>query len=395
MADGIRITENDVEHSFAQHVTFSLEASSDAEICEVFLFFRATHDEETERKRITLESPSQEVSLKVTHDARQYPLPPFADISYWWQIQDVAGNSLKTGPKQFNYRDNRFEWQQLNSAGIRIHWVARQGDPAFAQSALDIAQMSVKDIEAELRGPVPDPLDIFIYDSEANLRGAMVLTGREWVGGQARPELGVVVVAVPPEQGYTSRMNRYLPHEITHLLVYELTTPEGYTHVPTWLNEGLSTANERLPTPEYALALEEAHEAGQLLPLEELCVPFSPDSRTATLSYAESASMVSFIRAEYGAEGIRNLLEAYADGASCKSGVEKALNIGFNKLESSWRMSIEPRPAWLALVDEVGVWVGLWLLGLLLAVPMIGGFRRLSKARASGRSMVDEEGASR
>lgn len=395
MASGIRVTENAVEHSFAQHVTFSLEASSDAEIREVYLFFRATHDEKTERKRITLEHPSQEISLRVTHDARRYPLPPFAHISYWWQIEDISGNSLKTSPKQFTYRDNRFEWEQIAAEGIRIHWIAGQGDPAFAQAALDIAQASVKDIEADLRGPVPNPLDVFIYDSEANLQAAMVLTGREWVGGQARPELGVVVIAVPPENGYTSRMSRYLPHEITHLLVYALTTPAGYVHVPTWLNEGLSTANERLPTPEHALALEEAREAGELVPLEELCVPFSPDSSRATLSYAQSASVVNFIRDEYGTEGIRKLLAAYADGASCKSGVQEALETSFSKLESNWRMSIEPTAQWLALMDKIGVWVALWLLGLLLAVPMLGELRRRSKDQASESPVVDEGRVSR
>jgi len=375
-ASGIRVSENSVEYGFAQHVTFTLEASSDTEISEVYLFFRATHDEATEKKRVSVEPPSQEISLEVRHDAMQYPLPPFAEITYWWQIEDAAGQNLKTTPQQFTYHDNRFSWNGLSGDGITIHWMADQGDPAFAQTALDVARASVEDIEAELGGSSPDPLDIFIYDSEANLQGAMVLTGREWLGGQARPELGVVVVAVPSAQGYTSRMKRYLPHEITHLLLYRVMTPEEYAYVPTWLNEGLATANERLPTPEYALALEEAREAGELLALEDLCVPFSPDPQTATLSYAESGSVVTFIREEYGAAGIRQLLDAYADGASCKSGVEEGLGVAFSELEADWRMSLNPEAGWLAIVDKAGFWIAFSLIGLLLAVPMIGGFRR-------------------
>jgi hypothetical protein len=375
-AGGISVIRNSVEHSFAQHVTFTLEAKSDAEISQVYLFFRATYDEETEKKRLALEEPSREISLTYIRDVRQYPLPPFADIIFWWQIEDAAGNQLKTAPEQFKYVDNRFQWEQLDTGGITVHWVDGRGDPAFAQTALDIAQATVKDVRAELRAPVPDPLDIFIYDSARNLEAAMMLTGRDWVGGQARPELGVVVVAVPPEQGYSSRMKRYLPHEITHLMIYELVTPEGYKHVPDWLNEGLATTHEQLPTPEYALALEEARDMGQLLSLEELCVPFSPDPRTALLSYAQSASVVTFIREKYGAESVRQLLSAYADGASCTSGVEEALDVSFNKLESNWRISLEPEAEWQAVVDQVGVWVGLWLLSLILVVPMIGRIRR-------------------
>jgi hypothetical protein len=357
-------------------VTFTLEATSDAEVSQVYLFFRATHDEETEKKKIPLEAPSRQISLQYVHDVQRYPLPPFAKITFWWQIEDGAGNQLKTAPKQFKYTDNRFRWEQLDAAGITIHWVAGRGDPAFAQTALDIAQASVRDIHAELRGPIPDPLDIFIYDSEHNLEAAMVLTGREWVGGQARPELGAVMIAVPPEQGYSSQMKRYLPHEITHLMIYELVKPQGYQRVPDWLNEGLATANERLPTPEYALALEGAHDKEQLLSLEELCVPFSPDPRTAVLSYAQSASVVAYIRKTYGAEGIRKLLSAYADGASCTSGVEEALDVSFTKLESNWRVSLEPQAGWRVVVDQAGVWIGLWLLSLIVAVPMIGGIRR-------------------
>jgi len=375
-AGGITVVENDVDHSFGQHVTFTLEASSDAEISQIYLFFHATDDDETEKKKVSLEGPDRQVSVRHAHNARIYPLPPFATITYWWQIEDVAGNRLETAPKHFQYVDNRFQWRERSASGITIHRIDGAGDPAYAQTALEVARASVREANAELRAPLPDPFDIYIYDSAHHLEAAMMLSGRDWAGGQARPELGVVLVAVPPEEGYASRMKRYLPHEITHLLIYQRTTAEGYEHVPRWLDEGLATANEQLPTPERALVLEASYEANQLLPLADLCAPFSPDSHTAALSYAESASVVTFIRERYGADGIRKLLSAYADGASCTSGVEEALGISFNKLESAWRASLRPEARWRAWVDEVDVWIGLWLLSLLVAVPMIGGIRR-------------------
>jgi hypothetical protein len=375
-ADGIDVTENGVEHSFAQHVTFTLAATSDAQITEIYLFFHPLHDEETESTKVPIEEPGREISVRHAHDVRRYPLPPFADIAYWWQIEDANGNQLKTAPKQFKYTDNRFAWEHVSATGITVHWIENEGDPVFSQTALDIAQASLKEINAELRAPMPDPFDVFIYNSEPNLHAAMALTGRNWVGGQARPELAAVVIAVPPDQGYTSRLKRYLPHEITHLLIYQLVAPDGYRYVPEWLDEGLATANERLPTPEYALALEEARTAGQLLSLEELCVPFSPDPRTAVLSYAQSASVVQFIRQRYGADGIRRLLSEYANGASCTSGVEEALAVSFSKLENEWQISLEPEARWRMWANQAGVWIGLWLLSLIIAVPMVGGIRR-------------------
>jgi hypothetical protein len=122
--------------------------------------------------------------------------------------------------------------------------------------------------------------------------------------------------------------------------------------------------------------------------VEELCIPFSPDPRTAVLSYAQSASVVQFIRQRYGADGIRRLLSAYADGASCTSGVEEALEVSFGKLENDWRISLEPGARWRMWAGEVGVWIGLWLLSLIVAVPMIGGIRRQGQVASENKFSV-------
>jgi hypothetical protein len=238
-----------------------------------------------------------------------------------------------------------------------------------------------------------------MYDTQPNLDRAMALTGREWVVGQAHPELGVALVVIPPDSGtgYKWRMRRYIPHEITHLLVYQAVGASSYDYVPEWLDEGLATANEQLPTPEHALVLEEARAQGQLIPLEDLCVPFEPNPQTAFLAYAQSGSLVRFIREWRGASGIRDLLAAYANGASCTSGVNEALDIEMSDLEAAWLASLapeqeaeqqieqeteqeteqqaEPEPQTQRQVEfeEVGFWAIISFLGLLIAVLMMGG----------------------
>lgn len=373
-AEGITVVESRAEHNFAQQITFTLQVASDAEITAVYLFFRATGDEQARSELLDIE-PGREISVSYAHDLRLFPLPPFTQVSFWWQIEDSAGNQLTTELQQFEYTDNRFRWEQSSDSNLSVHWVEGHGDPVFAQAALDIARASLEEINAELRAPLPESIAIYIYDAQHNLDAAMLLTGREWVVGQAHPELGLVVVAIPYEDGYTSRMERYIPHEITHLLVYQAVTPAGYRYVPEWLDEGLAMSNERLPTPEFTITLQEARAAEQLLPLEYLCVPFPPDSRTTFLAYAQSGSVVRFIRERYGAEKIRALLAAYANGASCASGVQDTLNVSLSGLETAWRVSLEPQAPWRAWADPIGVWVGLWLLSLLLAVPMIGKLR--------------------
>ena len=374
-AQYITVVESQASHSFAQQVTFTLRATSDAEITQVYLFFQATGDERAESVGIDIQ-PGREITANHVHELRQSPLPPFATVTFWWQIDDAAGNRLTTESQQFHYTDNRFRWEQAGANGLTVHWIEGHGDPAFGQAALDIARASLEEMNVELQAPLPASVNIYIYDAQDNLDAAMVLTGRSWVSGQAHPELGVAVVAIPFEEGYTSRMMRYIPHEITHLLVYQAVKPASYRYVPEWLDEGLATANERLPTPEYALALDEARTQKQLLPLEDLCVPFPPHSHTAFLAYAQSGSLVRFIREQYGAQGIRALLAAYANGAGCAGGVQEALDVSLSGLETAWQASLEPQAPWRAWVKQIGVWVGLWLLSLLVAVPMIGGLRR-------------------
>lgn len=385
-ADGITVLESAADYTFAQQATYVLRAASDADIIQVYLFIQPAGVAHTESINIS-PAPAVEVNVQYTQDLRLDPLPPFATVTYWWQIDDASGRRLTTDPQSFTYTDNRFQWEERSAGVVTVHWIAGHGDPSFGQAALDIAHNSLETINTELRAPLPETVHIYIYDAPHNLDAAMVLAGRDWIEGQAHPDLGVVVIAVPDQEGYTSRMRHYIPHELTHLLVYQLVTPSAYPYVPEWLDEGLATANESLPTPEYALALEDARAQGQLLPLESLCVPFPPDQQTTLLAYAQSGSVVAFIRRQYGAPAIRNLLAAYAEGASCSAGVQQALGISLESLETQWRENLQPLetspgthealpPSWQTWMEEAGSWIGLWLLGLLAALPMLGGLRR-------------------
>jgi hypothetical protein len=167
-------------------------------------------------------------------------------------------------------------------------------------------------------------------------------------------------------------MTRYIPHEMAHLLLYRATGPTGYPFVPEWLDEGLATVSELMPTVEYQLVLDQARAQGAFIPLENLCVPFAPNYQTALLSYAQSGSVVEFIHHEYGAQGIRDLLEAYASGASCTSGVQQALRISVGQLEAAWQASLDPQSVWKATVQQVAIWMSVPLLGAVIAALMAG-----------------------
>ena len=204
------------------------------------------------------------------------------------------------------------------------------------------------------------------------------MAGRSWAGGQARPELGVILVAIPDDNRALSRMERDIPHELTHLVLYSVAGAEGYRHVPAWLDEGLATASELRPDPTLEVILDQAQAEGRLLPLTAICPPFPTDQERALLAYAQSASMVRTVQERYGNAGIRDLLAAYADGAGCESGVERGLGITAHQLERTWRADLMGLSGWMAWLSDNAAPLLLWGIGLILALPMAAVFRRRS-----------------
>lgn len=267
------------------------------------------------------------------------PFPPFTTISYWWDYEDAQGKTLTTEKQHFLYEDNRFAWKTLRDGAITLHWVA--GDKVLMNNALNIAQAAIDEIQGTLKAQVVNSVTLYIYPSLPDLQSALRLTGYEWVGGQAYPEIGVVLLAISPSSEATLKMKRDIPHELTHKVLYDLTGPQGYAALPIWLNEGLASIFERSPDPAYALALQRAAQDGKLIPMATLCHPFPTETDRALLAYAQSQSFVRYLQKTYGWTQIRDLIDAYADGIECSTGVKKTLGADLSTLEREWRVWLE------------------------------------------------------
>lgn len=365
----IAVTATSIYYTFGQQATFDIEVSASAGVAALYLYLQEEGKARVEVAPVPFE-PETSVRASLQRDLRLHPFPPFGKVTCWWEVRDGAGHRLTTEPSTFQYVDNRFEWQTVAAGSVWVHTVV--DDPAYVQAALDIAQSSLLRITHELESPLQERVDIYVYPSLMDLRAALEMAGREWMGGQARPELGVALVAVPFDDEFTARMEQDIPHELTHLVVYQATGPEGYVHVPAWLNEGLATANQMRPDPSLDTLLEQARAEGRLLPLTDLCAPFPSDPQVALLSYAQSASLVRYIRDRYGSAGIRALLAAYADGAGCEGGIVRALDITPERLDLAWRAHLIGISGWTAWLSDNAGWLLLWALGLLVALPMIG-----------------------
>ncbi|MGH2523123.1 MAG: peptidase MA family metallohydrolase [Anaerolineales bacterium] len=317
-------------------MTFQISAQSSAAIRDVTLFFRAPGDARTGVGKPTFVVELDHGStITATYflDLAARPLPPFAAIEYWWEIQDSAGSTLTTDKQIIFYEDNRFDWRTLAQNRVTVHWY--EGDTAFGQAALDIAANALVQADRDLHVLLPERTNVYIYANAADVQEALRRAGRAWAGGHADPALGVVIVRVSPGLEGELNLGRTIPHELTHLLIYQA-TGENYARVPSWLNEGLAVLNQAQPDPDFPAALSAAREGGTLLSLSRLCAPFPADVAQAQLAYAESESIVRYIRDQHGSKSFANLLRAYADGASCEAGVERGLGISLDELEQAW-----------------------------------------------------------
>jgi hypothetical protein len=365
----------DADYSFGQYITFRLNANSLVTISEVNLFLRVAGQSGTIAVPVSFQ-PGTRVAVEFPYSMVGGEIPPFSTITYWWEVRDESGRKHDTEKKLLYYADNRNAWRSVEDGqkgiSLEVFWV--QGDVVFGQTALNVAVGALDEIFQELLAPVPGVIRVFVYPSEDDLRSALSLAGYDWAGGQARPDLGVVLVGIPVGPGARGEMERLIPHELTHLLVYEA-SGRALGQVPPWLNEGLATLNERRPDSDRDTLLAEALAEDRLLPLEALCAPFPADEESARLAYAQSASVVRYLREEYGNQTVRELLAAYAEGLGCEEGVNRVLGLGLEGLDTAWRAQVTSQePVAVALTDSAP-WLALWLLTALLALPLLGVLR--------------------
>jgi len=333
---GIVDDSKDVIYTFGGQMIFTLVAHSESNITSAILLVRVGDADRTDVIEAPI-TPAQRIETKYTRDLQADPIPPFAPVYYSWRLEDADGHIFVTQEQTQLYEDNRFTWQSAGRGAINAHWY--NGDLAFGQAAADIGYQALNQVSRFIAAPPPPEVNIYVYANIADLQSGLRLGGREWVAGHADPALGVVLVAAAPGLGAGVDLERDLPHELTHVMVYQVVGP-GYDKMPRWLDEGLAVNNELQPRSDLTLALNQAAKTDSLITLRVLCAPFAIESDTAILSYAQSKSVVRYILDRWGPGQMNELLLAYRDGASCEGGAQRALNVSLAELQADWQNDV-------------------------------------------------------
>ncbi len=365
----IELVAQQHSYEFAHHMTFSAQIASASPISGITLLFAERDDLRVFSAAMVVKGDSTSENPTYTLDLTSFPLRPFAYVEYWWYVEAADGSRLETEPAAFMYADNRYDWRTVADDPIRVHWAAN--DPALGHTAARISRDGLERMQTFLAEPLTRTVDIYIYPSQGELVSALRLTGRDWIAGQADPELGAILVSADGSPADIVELQRTIPHEIAHMVIYQSSGGRN-SQVPPWLHEGLAVNNEVRPDPALTSLLQQAVADNALLPLASLCAPFSGDQPEELLAYAQSASLVQYVQNQHGNLQLRRLLAAYGDGADCRGGVERVLGLTLETLETQWRASLHgTRPATAEpAADPSGllVWLGLVLGAAALAV---------------------------
>jgi hypothetical protein len=346
--EGVGVANQEVEYTFAEKILFRLELEGDLEIEAVNLVIQSAGFPSFVGAA-TLTSPEE---AQFVYDLTQRPLPAFSHINYAYHVILENGDTYETPFYSFTYLDNRYNWQELIQEPFRIFWY--EGEITLAQEILDVALQGQGQILDLLQQPAGDqPITIFIYSSEEELQSTLTSLGQSWVGGHADPALGSVVVALPPAVDQPLEIQRLIPHEIAHIILYRFMGVE-YSYLPTWLSEGIASQMEFYTLPEYDLILEKAYNERGLIPIAHICSAFPTDPDLARLSYAQAYSFVEYIQQEYGVTGLQVMIYAYDQGVSCERGVETALGISLADLEKEWKLDTFARDTYLTYIYILG-----------------------------------------
>jgi hypothetical protein len=363
--------ESDAEYSFGQMMQFTLKATTSEPIRKATLSVQTPN-------LATLLTDEVDVGLQevveVTRvvDLTRLRLAPFTTVTYWWSLETESGQVIDGEAQTLAYVDDQFTWQKREQDGIQINW---SGDgEAMGQAAERAALNALPVIEAVIPVARPEPLQIYVYPSTADLRAALRLTGRDWVGAHAHPELGVILVADEGPVTGSTELARSIAHELAHLYLYEA-VGEGYESAPLWLDEGIATMVESVAdNPVYVARLEEAVASDQTIPLADLCFVLPKDEDQALLAYAQSADFVSYLRGKYGDEALQRLVAETARGADCQSAPLRALDRSLDELNADWLEQARPQSTIQRLWQSGRVWLiiiaaGFLLAGLLATLP--------------------------
>jgi hypothetical protein len=266
---------------------------------------------------------------------RKASLPTGAAVTYWWTIEDTAGDSLTTPSQIIRFDDLRYTWKKVTSGQISLLWY--KGNQSFIDQLIAGCQQALERLAQDTGVYLKQPVSLYIYASPEDLRGAMVFP-QEWTGGVAFTEYGLIAIGIPTNELDWGK--RALAHELGHMVTHQITYSPYGANLPFWLDEGLAMYAEGKPDPYLESVLEKAITQHNLISVRSLSSPFSAIPDEAYISYAESQSLIAFLIQNYGRDKMLQLLNLFKEGNTYDEALTQVYGFDQDGLDALWQKYI-------------------------------------------------------
>ena len=340
-AGEIKLVKSSSENEFPNLLTFNVRVEGPAQINRIRLRYEV--DKLTYAPAFAEAwpdiRPGKNVAASWAWDMRKGSLPPGAKITYWWVIEDTAGNRLTTAKETLTFDDTRYKWQKVGDDKVSIFWY--QGSRSFADELLKAAQDAAAKLGKDTGVYIEKPVSLYIYGNYRDLRGSIVAP-EDWTGGVAYAGFNIISIGISPNNLDWGK--KAVAHELGHLITHQVTvSPYGST-IPPWLDEGLAMHAEGEQINSDKEALVKAIEDGRLATLQSLSSPFSADAQEAFYAYAQSQSVVEYMINTFGKDKLNNLLVLLNDGNTMDDALLKTYNFNLSGLDEAWIESMTGQP---------------------------------------------------
>lgn len=336
----ITVVSDKVTASFQQNMTFSLEARGSAsEIITVTLYYQVGNQPVTSYAYPKFDA-GRAIKAEYVWDTKKAYIPPGVTISYYYLLQDAASHQLKTERKAFLYTDTRHTWKSKSTGQLSLSWY--QGSDSFGTDLFEAAKTALAQLERDAGVSVQQPVSLWIYDSYDELRSSMEQGAKEWTGGVSYSEMGVILIGIA--ESNLAWGKRAVSHELSHVVI-DQATHNPFGDLPRWLNEGLAMYSEGPLESQYKTSLDRAVSQGNLLSLKTISSNFPADSNQATLSYAESYSVLKYLIDTFGRDKMAALLNVFKEGATYDGALKKVYGMDTDGLDAAWQGSLGIKPA--------------------------------------------------
>lgn len=305
----------------------------------IYLMYKGFDYQESHQVNVTTSVSTYTFEWRDDLTANIDHFPPVGtQMSYYWTVTDIDGNSYTDSAQTVDVVDNRFNWQHLSKGLYQINWYDRRMD--FGQMVLGKVDTDMQSISHNLGGGLQHPISLWVYANANDFQGSLPPNVHEWVGGIAFPAVSEASIVVQSADDDT--LQRDMPHELTHLVFHQLITQ---AIAPIWFDEGLAVYNQNFHESEMLVRFKTALNNHNLLRLNTIAQNFPADGDKAYLAYAQSWQLVNYMYQTFGLQKMSALIHNMSNPyQSFDADMRQVLGLDVAHLENQWHISLSQPP---------------------------------------------------